>query len=623
MNRNIPAPFLLISLLSLLIFVLLFIFRAADDNRLTSWQWVFNGVNPALVYIILCAGIGMSLLLRGITVSPRYFAQGLFLMAFVSAALFWGVPEAIVDASRYFTQAKHLKIYGSGYFFREWGHAIQSWTDLPLMPFLYGVIFRFLGESRLYIQVFTAVLFSMSIVFTYLIGKELWDEETGLLGGALLLGMPYLFSQVPLMLVDVPTMFFLTLSVFTFIRAMGRGGAWILFSSIAIFLAFYSKYSAWLMLSVLIVIFVVYLQIPSCPPLLKGGRRGLLIPDSKLQTPNLINSELNPPPFPSPSRGEGKGEEIPLVKGGGNIVPLPSREGLGEERRTILFRGALIVSIAALLIGIVFWYKFDVFSEQIKLLLSYQKPGLRRWEESFVSTFFFQIHPFITAFAVYSAYAAFKKRDIKYAVISCLIILILLLQIKRIRYIIMAFPMLTLMASYGLQEIRDKDIRKFIVLCIVISSLTIGIFAYLPFLQKISTVNLKHAGEFLDSINEKNIEVFVMPQKKSGINPAVSVPILDLFTKKRITYHYDKGLYPLPEDFEKSPLRFTWEYMNPEYYTAESENEKKALLLIVNDVEQKLPAYIEQRIKGYSRSKVFKTWEGVFSYKTVVVVYYN
>jgi 4-amino-4-deoxy-L-arabinose transferase-like glycosyltransferase len=132
-----------------------------------------------------------------------------------------------VDTSRYFTQAKHLEMYGIKYFMHEWGKGISAWTDLPLISFFYGLIFKFFGESRIYIQIFTTFLFSMTCVITFFIGKTLWDEETGFLAGLLLLGTPYLFSQIPLMLIDVPTMLFLTLSVFTYIRAIEKGGIWI------------------------------------------------------------------------------------------------------------------------------------------------------------------------------------------------------------------------------------------------------------------------------------------------------------------------------------------------------------------------------------------------------------
>ncbi|MDP2276669.1 MAG: glycosyltransferase family 39 protein, partial [Nitrospirota bacterium] len=369
---------LIFSILTILTYFVLFAARTADDNRLISWQWVFDGANTTEIFLILLAGFIPAYIFSRVSFFERYPVICLFSLSYVIAALFWGEPEVIVDASRYFTQAKYLEVYGMEEFIKEWGKDIYVWTDMPLMPFLYGLIFKFFGEVRFYIQIFTTFLFAMTVVLTYLIGKELWSEEVGFSAGLLLLGMPYLLTQVPLMLIDVPAMFFLTLSVFTYIRALKHGGMWLCFSSVALFLAFFSKYSAWLMLSVLLIVFFVYLKISLHPQ---------------------------------------KGDS-------------------GNRWRTISYRTALITSAAALLIGVVFWYKSDVLVSQIRLLLDYQRPGLRRWSESFISTFFFQTNLFIAAAALYSAYAAFKKRDLKYLVIIWLIFLVAVLQIKRIRYII-------------------------------------------------------------------------------------------------------------------------------------------------------------------------------------------
>jgi hypothetical protein len=538
---------------------MLFIFRAADDNRLTSWEWVFANVDASKVYFIFIAGIIIAWAVARVSLPERYFSVFLFLFSFIPAVVFWRIPEVIIDASRYFTQAKHLEVYGIRYFLREWGRGINVWTDMPLMPFLYGLIFKFFGESRVYIQLFNTLLFSMTVVLTYLIGKALWDRTVGFYGGILLLGIPYLFTQVPLMLVDVPTMFFLVLSVFTFIKALGQGSIWIGLSSFAIFLAAFSKYSVWLMLSVLMVIFVVA----------------------------VIRSKDS-----------------------------------GRDKRIILYRGALIISISAVLIAVVLLYKYDVFSEQMRLLITYQRPALRRWGETFISTFFFQIHPFITFSALFSVYVAFKKKDVRYVIISSLVMLVYLLQIKRIRYLMIVFPMLTLMASYGLCEMRDRELRKFIVSCIVISSLVLALFAYLPFLQKVSTVNLKYAGEFVGSLNGKYVEVYTLPQNDLEVNPAVAVPMLDLFTKKIIGYNYKEGVFASAGDIQTSPLRFTWEFKNPGYYAVNREDFNIPVIIISDNPNPALPDYIIQRINGHRYSKVFKTWEGIFRYKTIVTVYY-
>ncbi len=570
--RAIKAEYVLVSMLTLSIYLTLIIFRALDDNSLTSWHWVFTRINSNKIFLILIIGIVIAYVLSRISFLERYPVPFLFLASFAVAALCWGTPEVIVDASRYFTQAKYLEIYGIGYFFREWGYNIVAWTDLPLIPFLYGLIFKLLGESRIYIQIFITFLFSSTVVLTYWIGKALWDENVGFFGGLLLLGIPYIFTQVPLMLVDVPTMFFFTLAVFAFIKVLEDGGAWIIvLSAIAIFLAFFSKYSTWPMLSVLTVISLVYFHAA-------GRQEGEFSKKSRL---------------------------FKLV-----------------QQRRVFYRSIAVFLTSVLLIGIVVFLKFGIISEQIKLLISYQQPGLKRWGESFYSTFFFQIHPFLTVAAAYSAYAAFKKKDLRYLIISWLVLLVFLLWIERIRYIIMLFPMLALMASYGLQEIKSKDLRKFIALCAVISSFVIAVFAYLSFLQSISAVNLKNAGEYLDSTGAKNIEVFTLPLEGSvGVNPAVSVPLLDIFAAQNVTYHYS---YPLPpwEKIKTSPLRFTWEYKNPQYYDFKNSNFKGNTVVVISGFpDEILPDGIAKRLDGYRLSKVFKISAGIFRYRTIVMVY--
>lgn len=547
---------LIISLLAICSFLAFLLLGSLDDNRLTSWQWVFANIDLVPIFLILILGFAFAYVLSGLSFLERR-PVFLFFLSFFSTAIFWGVPEIIVDASRYFTQAKHIKAYGIGYFFHEWGRDIMAWTDLPLVPFIYGLIFKFFGEYRLCIQIFTTLLFSLTVVLTYMIGKTLWDKQTGFVGGLLLLGIPYLYSQVPLMLVDIPTMFFLTLSIFTFINALKQGGmGFITVSSIALLLTFFSKYSTWLWLSVLFIIFIVFLIIAPKKIFRRGGAIALL---------------------------------------------------------SLFLAGAAISS------------NYDVISDQIGLLISFQRPGLRRWGESFISTFFFQIHPFITVAALYSIYVAFRKKDLKYAIIGYLVFLVIFMQIKRIRYIIPLFPMFTLMASYGLMQIRNSQIRRFIAFCIITSSLVLAYFAYLPFLQTISTVNLKNSGKFLNSLEVENIEVFTLSQEKSIVNPAISVPLLDLFTNKRVTYFMDIDSTGVREKAKKSALRFTWEYKNPPYYMYDTKDLEKvtAVVVISSDPNQLIPSHIERRIKKYKSSKEFKTFSNVFRYRTIVTVYYD
>ncbi|MEW6601906.1 MAG: hypothetical protein AB1499_13115, partial [Nitrospirota bacterium] len=155
-------------------FLLLYTFRRADDNRLTSWKWAFANAELSWTLLIILAGIILVYLLLNSPITRQRPSLFLFCVSFVVCAIFWEVPEVIIDSSRYFTQAKHLEVYGIGYFLSEWGKNIYAWTDLPLVPFLYGLVFKIFGESRAFIQVFTAVGFSGTAVVTYLIGRALW-----------------------------------------------------------------------------------------------------------------------------------------------------------------------------------------------------------------------------------------------------------------------------------------------------------------------------------------------------------------------------------------------------------------------------------------------------------------
>jgi len=240
-----------------------------------------------------------------------------------------------------------------------------------------------------------------------------------------------------------------------------------------------------------------------------------------------------------------------------------------------LQRGIYVAMLSLILAGSAFLLKSEVILTQISFLREYQAPGLRRWGESFTSTFLYQTHPFISISAIFSIYVAIKKRDLKFLIISWLIILIVILQIRRSRYVMLVFPMFTLMASYGLSYLKSSNLKRYIVSSIVSFSLVVAIFAYLPFLKTMSAENIHGAGNFLNTINATVVEVFTIPSDESSVNPAVSVPVLDLYTSKDIRYLYDDKDVPPLEEIKESPLRFTWEYENPEYYKNSVHDSKK------------------------------------------------
>lgn len=327
-------------------------------------------------------------------------------------------------------------------------------------------------------------------------------------------------------------------------------------AAFAVFLAIFSKYSLWLMLTVLPVLLLV------------------------------------------------------LLKNGGTIRPA-----------AVFRRGMLVFLLAAVLVGAFLLYKYEIIIEQLRLLIDYQKPGLRRWTESFTSTFLFQVHPFITAGALYSIYAAVKKRDVKYVAAAWLVLVLVVFQVKRIRYAIPAFPMVTLMAAYGMNEIKTFRVRRFLVYSAVLSSVAVAVFAYLPMLERLSMRNLMDAGAYLDAHGSGKVRVYTLPQK-SMVNPAVSVPLLDLVTGRDLLYDYDPRGVPSSEKTRESPFRFTWRYKNPDYYKVYPERtEENYVVVISGRAGGPLPPDINDELSGFRVARVFGATSGLFRFQSAVTVY--
>ncbi len=539
---------LLISFCALALVPLLYISRSADTNTFTSWRWVFPDGGIVRVFFLLIPALLCAYALSYLSFPEKYAGFFLFLLSFAVVLPLWTAPETVIDASRYFIQAKSLKEFGVSSFFREWGHSIDAWTDLPLMPFLYGVVFSWIGESRVYIQALTSVLFALTALLTYRIGEKLWDRETGVQSGLLLLGIPYLLTQVPLMLVDVPTMFFLTLAIYAFLEAIDKGGILrITASALAVFSALLSKYSTW---------------------------------------PMLL------------------------------VIPVTSAVFMRKDAKKIIGRTCSILLLICLAAGLVIALHVDVFREQTTLLRTYQWSGLGRWQESFASTFLFQTHPFITALALFGIYRAVKKKDPRFLIAGWFALVVVLLQIKRIRYLLPLFPLFVLMASYGLNAVRDKGIRMFVCLCIAAASCVIVYGAYLPFLDTTSFANLKQAGQYLDSLSCDSVEVEAVPQTDSSGSTFAAIPLLDLYTHKKIFCPGQWPSHPVNVRPETSSMRFTWEIKRPAFYEPPAKRSACAAVLISDGTNES----IANRAAGRDEVKRFGRVSDVFKYQTIVTI---
>ncbi len=273
-----PEHVALVVLCCAAVLPLLLLARSADASTFTSWRWVFRGRAIRETCLLLVP----SILLAHLATRALHGRARRALLAVPALAIvpLWSEPETVLDASRYFVQAKFLSEYGVSRFLAEWGHGIDAWTDLPLVPFLYGVVFSVAGESRASIQALDTALFAGTVLLTWRIGRALWSEEAGLEAALLLAGIPFLLVQVPLLLVDVPTMFFLALATYALLAAVRAGGARsVAVGALAACAAALSKYSAWPLLVALAIACVV-----AAPDRRRGAARAtaVLLPASAL-----------------------------------------------------------------------------------------------------------------------------------------------------------------------------------------------------------------------------------------------------------------------------------------------------------------------------------------------------
>lgn len=296
---------------------------------------------------------------------------------------------------------------------------------------------------------------------------------------------------------------------------------------------------------------------------------------------------------------------------------------LKQDRKRLCYRVLIILGIAAAIMLTFLIVKMDVVLEQIRLLREYQMPGLKRWEESFLSTFFFQVHPLVSMYAAYSVYRALRKKDPSYLLMLPLLLLVLVLQVRRARYLMILYPLLALMASYGMQSIRMPEVRRFLVYSVVVSSLVVSMVTYLPFLLEMGPVNLQKGGMFLDSLAADSAEVFTIPSDDPVINPAVSVPVLDIFTSKDLIYRYDGSIAPSFQLIEESPLRFTWGFRNPTYYSVAGHDGTREMIRVVlsNRPGIELPDIIQKKLKNYTLVKSFVSTTHIFQYSPVMMIY--
>ena len=174
---------LLLSFFILSCFPILYTCRFLDNNTLSSWRWVFARVSVPWAMALLLGVLVLAYFFSLKVHLEKYPRLALFVFSVLAVVPLWSEPELLVDSGRYFLQAKYLAQYGFPRFVREWGGEIGAWTDLPLVPALYGLLFKVFGESRVVVQAFNTLLFALTALLISGVGRLLWNRQTGFYAG--------------------------------------------------------------------------------------------------------------------------------------------------------------------------------------------------------------------------------------------------------------------------------------------------------------------------------------------------------------------------------------------------------------------------------------------------------
>jgi hypothetical protein len=185
--------------------------------------------------------------------------------------------------------------------------------------------------------------------------------------------------------------------------------------------------------------------------------------------------------------------------------------------------------------------------------------------------------------------------------------------------------MLALMAAYLFATLRSRKLRHFIGYGVALSSYVMALVIGQSFLLTTSANNIKLAGEYLNTTDVKTVNVIVLPQLRSIVNPELSIPALDYHTNKRIVYKQLErpGQRVVPENAHISPVKFSWDYKIPAYYAGVSggHENNSALALVYSHSGQLNSSELEITLSGYRLVKEFKSYSNIFKYKTLVNLY--
>ncbi len=412
------------------------------------------------------------------------------------------MPELNPDAARYFSEAKFLAEEGVGSFFGEWGRRLYVYVDQPLVPFIYGVLFTLFGESRLVIQAYNFLLYSLLTLLVYRTAEHLWGTRAGVFSGMLMLASPYVLSRVPLTLVDTTLSFLTAALAYTLLTGLTRGDTKrLVLAGVCTAMIPFTKLTG-----------VVYLLPLALVPLvlhLRGERwkpRLLTVPlilGIALALPLLL--------YLQPVLRE------QLVTAMVLRARMPVWSGTESVWNMLLHQFSAPVTILAI----------------ASLYLSY-----RARDRGILLPLLWFLVPL----------ALYHDTRIRYMIPAY-----------------PALAMLAGVGLFRLSQ-GDRRMACFLAIATVLGSLSMLYLAYVPFAQANSAADLMRAAKYAERIPVDTIDMYALYPASYNSSLALLIPLFDLHSSKQVVVRGESLMPTREITPEQRNVSWTWSYELPGYY---------------------------------------------------------
>jgi len=498
--------FLLIFILTLISYYILIRNSVIDETMLYSWAWIINFLNVKLFFILLVVIFIISIFIARIdfNIKEKHFLLIIFIISFLLSSLLWSSPDPNPDVAEFFGVAKYIELNGLWDYFKSFGtDALRGYRFHSLLP-VFGLAFRYFGESSFIVHFITSALYAFIPVLTFLLAGKLFSKRIAFISSLFVIAMPNMLVQSSMFMVDVPTVFFVLLALFTF------------------YLFLHKKNIFYYPLTIITFLFA-----------LTSKRPAILFLILSLPVLFIIVKKSN-----------------------------------GFKLKHLSMKSFIIFYTLFVLLFVFVFLKVDFFSEQIELDLSQANIVGNPPHYVNPFSYFFQMQPLIVILFLVSIIFFIIKPKLSYLFLFVWIFFpYIFIHDTTVRYMLPAFPAIGIAAAFVLAKFK-KQIATFAVSLIILSSVLSVVMGYIPLLKnEFYDNNIRLASEYVNDLDVETVGVYMHYKGvKYTTSPKTEIYgyVFDYYSDKKVYYDVSESVKSV---YNEELSRFNvFEYYKDEDY---------------------------------------------------------